>query len=349
MNLEVLDARVCRDVGRWQAVLDELPHDYYHLPDYCLLEADRLGGRPIGVFAESLDARLFWPLIVRPVIVRGEIVPGVWDGVSPYGYGSPLVWGNAEACRRLVREAVAALGEEGVCCAFVRFHPLLAAAVEVFGQEHRTRMLGYTVVIPVAAGEQATWSGMRSSTRWRINRAARLGYYVVEDVRWERLDEFIEIYYETMERVGARRDYYFSREYFERLREIEGAHLFLVRRGDEVAGGSIILERCGIAQYHLSGTSARHLRQAPMSLLLGEVRKWAITRGLESFHLGGGVGGREDKLFEFKAGFSKEVRPFFVGEVIVNRALFEECVARWQEANGRPAGSDFFPPYRIGA
>ena len=45
MRLEILTS----DDPRWQAFLERVPHDFYHLPSYTRLAAAHDGGRPEAV------------------------------------------------------------------------------------------------------------------------------------------------------------------------------------------------------------------------------------------------------------------------------------------------------------
>ena len=64
----------------------------------------------------------------------------------------------------------------------------------------------------------------------------------------------------------------------------------------------LFFERQGIVQYHLSGSRRPALRRQPTKLMMDDMVAWAQARGNRVLHLGGGVGGREDSLFHFKAG-----------------------------------------------
>ena len=69
---------------------------------------------------------------------------------------------------------------------------------------------------------------------------------------------------------------------------------------------------------------------------------WAGGLGARWMHLGGGVGGAEDSLFRFKAGFSPRRHRFETWRWIVDPHAYER---RCRHAN---VGADesFFPAYR---
>jgi hypothetical protein len=78
------------------------------------------------------------------------------------------------------------------------------------------------------------------------------------------------------------------------------------------------------------------------------LRRWAKSRGNRVFHLGGGVGGSEDSLFRFKAGFSQQRHPFHTWRMVADETVYRRLVKRWESRHGAEAdGLDgFFPAYR---
>jgi hypothetical protein len=64
------------------------------------------------------------------------------------------------------------------------------------------------------------------------------------------------------------------------------------------------------------------------------------------FHLGGGKGGRNDSLFEDKAGFSPNRHPFHTWRLVTDREAYRRLVAE-RRPDADPADmTGTFPPYR---
>jgi lipid II:glycine glycyltransferase (peptidoglycan interpeptide bridge formation enzyme) len=99
----------------------------------------------------------------------------------------------------------------------------------------------------------------------------------------------------------------------------------------------------GIVQFHLSGTRTEYLRLRPSKLFLDEMRVEATNEGFPYFNLGGGLGSKEDTLFEFKASFSKDFRAFDVFKFIVNQEVYDELS---QSSSKENTNIDYFPAYR---
>lgn len=149
-----------------------------------------------------------------------------------------------------------------------------------------------------------------------------------------------------MTRVGAADAYAFTDDYFDHLRMQlrERYSLFCVADSARIICAALISRCGGIVQYHLGGTADEALRLAPMKLLFDEVRHWAWSSGATWFHLGGGLGAREDSLFSFKAGFSWSRGIFRVWKKIIDQRSYDWLVAT--AAGLAPATQDYFPEYR---
>jgi lipid II:glycine glycyltransferase (peptidoglycan interpeptide bridge formation enzyme) len=192
---------------------------------------------------------------------------------------------------------------------------------------------------------------MRAGFRHDVRRLERNGYRVVIDP-WERLDEFVAVYEQTMLRHAASSYYFFPAKYYQELRDQLGEHvhlaLVLAPGGEELACGSLIFEEGGILEYHLSGSDQRFLQDGPTKLLLQYLRDWGKARGNRWFNLGGGVGAQADSLFNFKKGFSRLRSSYTSFRMIVDPAAYGE-LACWKHGSTERKLLErrrYFPGYR---
>lgn len=322
---------------RWQDML-ALRHDVYHLPGYGRLESMRLGGEVFGAYVEQPGVRLLLPLIRRPV-PHGD----AFDVVSPYGYPSPLAQFTDVA---LLHQALAAvvhtLRDRGFVSLFVRLHPILELPAAAFAGLGDLVDHGQTVSIDLRGSDDEQWRAMRSRYRSFLNRSARLGHRAYMDDSGEHLDRFVDMYLATMRRQNAAAEYFFSRDYLTGLwHDLRGhMHLGVVEIDGVVVSAGLFAECDGIVQYHLSGTDERALAASPLKILIDHTRQWATSRGAEYLHLGGGLGGAQDSLMQFKAGFSGQRHTFTTWRVVLD----EQRYTALSDADSDPAG--FFPAYR---
>jgi hypothetical protein len=88
-------------------------------------------------------------------------------------------------------------------------------------------------------------------------------------------------------------------------------------------------------------------------LLFETVRHWAHQNAAHTFNLGGGVGGKSDSLFQFKAHFSRQRYEFVTWRWIVAAKAYRDMSLQkqlWNSERGLKASSaSFFPAYRCPA
>ena len=357
-----MDVLLISQRDAWQAVLREAGgYDTYHLPEYhAVAEAAGEGAAHLFVYRES-GYTIALPLLLRSldgVAGISENCTGLLDATSVYGYGGPI--GSQDPLppgfiRGFQSALSAQLRERRVITVFSRLHPLLPHQAALVGLGE-CPVLWRTVSIDLTLPLEAQRAGYRKNHREGVSKLIRKGLTCVHDSDWRHFDVFQEIYAETMRHVEASPSYYFSAEYFTRLRDTLGAHvhLFAVLHENRPVCAALMFESQGILQYHLSGTSLSARKLAPMKLLLDGVREWGTRRGLRVFHLGGGMTARpDDPLFHFKLGFSDRTHDFAIWRWIIEPDVYRtlcEARAAWNSKHGLCATSaDFFPQYRCPA
>jgi lipid II:glycine glycyltransferase (peptidoglycan interpeptide bridge formation enzyme) len=139
--------------------------------------------------------------------------------------------------------------------------------------------------------------------------------------------------------------YFFSNDYFYRFMEELPSSLFLAYYEDNAICGSIFTTCNGIVQPHLSATRNEYLRWSPIKLLWDCIRIDAIEKKERWLHLGGGVSGMDDTLFQFKAQFSDLRFLFKTWRYIHNEEVYAQLVSgKYPE---HVPLSSFFPLYRF--
>mgnify|MGYP000055982938 CR=1 FL=1 len=341
---------------RWLEMLAGTPHEFYHLPGYAELEAARMGGAARAVWVEDSGRQWLLPLVVRSL--KG--LPGAveesatWhDAVSPYGYPHPLIQANTSEVEPFVRAALAAaqtvLQAEKVLAVFVRCSPLESLA-PAYAECGTVVAHGPCYWLDLSEAPESLHQQLRSRYRSYLNALRREGVEAVWAPFSEGLGTFLDLYYRTMDRVGAARWYYFSRDYFEHLALLLGENLWLceVRWQGQVLASGLFAASGRIVQYLFSGVDERLGQPHATKLMMVEVRDRARAAGYRFFHLGGGVGGAEDALAQFKRGFTRHASPFRSWRWVVEAERYRAQVRAWEQAAGVPAEglTGYFPAYR---
>jgi Acetyltransferase (GNAT) domain len=330
--------------AEWSAALGRCDHDTYHLPEYVVLEAGLTDTEP-AAFWYAEDSRVF----LVPLTLRGIPRCDRRDAISPYGYPAPI--SNAEPAEtefwwRACRAMVDTLRGHGIVTAFIRLHPLLRAPLGVLGDAGTVVRHGETVSVDLRLSAEEMWHQTRSDHRNHINRARRAGVQVLWD-QWHRLDEWVAVYHDNMRRLGAADYYFVPTEHFAALHDALGdrMHLAVAVLDGEVLGGSTLFEYRGYIQGYLASTRRENSHHAD-KLLYDEVRRWTRARGNRIFHVGGGVGGAQDSLFAYKAGFGTGRHPFHTWRVVSDPDAYQVLLRRKGLTPDPGQLSGHFPAYR---
>lgn len=343
---------------QWLKVLDRsFQYDFYHLPSYHALAEERGEGEAhLFVYTEERYI-LAIPLLLRPIGAVPELAgvgQGWWDATSVYGYAGPVA-SHADMPLDVVRRFQTALHEclhqRSVVTAFSRLHPLISQSGLLSGMGV-CRPVSQTVSIDLTSPIDVQRAQYRKNHKHGINKLQRMGLICLHDQNCLHLHEFVDIYYETMQRVNASTQYFFERTYFDQLMAAlePQMHLFVCRLKDKIICGGLFSICNGIVQYHLGGTLNEYYDLAPTKLLFDTVRLWANERNAHVFHLGGGVDAQQDALFHFKAGFSDRVHTFEIWNWVTLSDIYRELCNQKEIWNRRhelkSVSSAYFPAYR---
>jgi Acetyltransferase (GNAT) domain len=347
----------------WQECLQDLPHDFYHLPGYLELEANRSTAKPEAIVIRDGSAMFFLPYLVREcpesIATTEWGKEKIYDAISPYGYPGMLVTPAGQnpefisKCLRLIQEN---WQDRRICSAFLRLHPLLNNYIDPDLSSSKNLVIceqGDVVVIDLAVDRSEIWRQIRSSHRTKINRLKRNGFEADIDTVDRYLAVFMEIYRETMDRVNATSGYYFTEDYFRGLAAALGSRLSIsvVKHNEQIVAASLITEVSGIVQYHLGGTRTEFLSQSPATMMFERTIDWAKDRHNRYLNLGGGLGGSRDSLFHFKSGFSDLTAKFITVKIIAADRVYDRLTELRAKEIGLPIeaieNTSFFPAYRL--
>jgi hypothetical protein len=330
--------------SRWEALVDEVPHDVYHLPQYLEVTAKYEDGEPAAFLAREGSCFCLIPLLIRR-LPEALTAPSDWrDAKSPYGYAAPLFRGDASWIDKALDTFTRESQNRNIVSAFLCMHPLLTVPPNLASHGEVVKH-GETVYVDLSPTEEALWSQTRERFRSYIGKLQRSGFQARFD-DWSAYSEFVSIYGQTMARLHADPFYCFPVQYFHDLRAALGPRLHfcaVVNSRGELASGALLTETQGIVQYHLSGTADRFFTNSPSKMMLHEIRLWAKRQGHKVLHLGGGLGARADSLFHFKTGFSPLRSDFMAYHLVCDENKYA-FLCRQTESD--VLDDEYFPQYR---
>ena len=336
-------------VEQWDELVARLGGDDVYLrhgwhASAALLEVE--GTVPVLLHVQLDAGEVALPLLVRPLPGDAE----GFDATSCYGYGGPVATGVVD-----LDEFGAALDAwsraNGIVATFLRFQPALRnhrwcpATAELIE-------LGATVAWELEPGRDLM-AAMHSHHRRAVRKAERSGVTTRVVVAPESLDGFRAMYDHTMRRQQAADFYFFGDDYWDALLQDAGGELVLVEglladpedesgAAPEPVAALLCIARDGWLHYHLgaSADAARNVGASNACFLAAA--RWAQSRELRGFHLGGGVGGGTDSpLFTFKHRYDPSSEPlaFHIAKLVHDPERFEQLA-------GTRSTDGFFPPWR---
>ncbi|MFH6604950.1 peptidoglycan bridge formation glycyltransferase FemA/FemB family protein [Maribacter algicola] len=330
---------IIQEEKTWKTTLKRFDsYDFYHTYDYHVI-SKKDDEKPILVLFENNGQVLAIPFLMRSI-------PGTefFDLTSVYGYAGP-VCDNIKNNHDFALAFNRFLKEKNIVSIFSRLHPFIKGQEDVLKGLGQTPTIGKVVNIDLTSDLAQQRTQYSKSTKNRTNKCRKL-CTIRKAKTDEDIDTFIDIYYENMDRLSASKDYYFSRNYFfdfMKCDDFETEILMVFHNEDDVAiAASMFVKTNSYVQFHLSGSRTSYLHLAPANVFLDEMRVLATNDGYDYFNLGGGLGGREDSLFDFKSSFSNDYRDFKVWKYIVNNEVYNEL-------SKNKIGVDnesFFPLYR---
>ncbi|WP_276390853.1 GNAT family N-acetyltransferase [Eudoraea chungangensis] len=333
----------------WCSVIESIKDaDFYHTYDYHHI-AKNDNEKPYLIKFEENGHIIALPLLVRNI-------PGTpyKDATSVYGYPGPITNGLSSTFdnREFEIQLKGLFQLNKIVSVFSRLNAFVPYQELVLNNLGDIRVHGKIVNIDLTSDIDYQKSHYQKRLRTYINKYRR-ECSIRKATSQQDVKLFIEMYYENMCRVNANKNYYFPEEYFFSL---IGSNSFKTdillatdTKSGEVMGGAMFIKKNRIVQYHLAGTKNKYQSSNPLKLLLDEMRIIGSKEGYSHYNLGGGVGNKEDNLFQFKSSFSHEFRPFKLWRYITNQKVYDELVQLKKQGmcqNFVKDCGDYFPCYR---
>lgn len=320
-------------------------YDVYYLSGYVKAFQIHGDGEPQLFYYDEKGLRGIYVYMKRKTAIEG-----VFDSITPYGYGGFLLEGDTseENVKALWTAYVDRMKEENIVDNFVRYHPVLANAVPMKTCSDVID-LGKTVAMDLTS-EEVIWKNIHSKNRNMIRKAEKNGIVIKHGQGLELFDDFIKIYNATMDKDNAEAYYYFKPEFYKSIHEDlkDNYEMFWAEYEGKIIAMSVMIFANGRLNYHLSGSDLQYRNLAPSNLLLYKAAIWGMEKGMKTFHLGGGVGSGEDNLYKFKIAFNRfSDCQFSIAKHIFDQSKYDELV---EERASRDTNFDrenkFFPLYR---
>lgn len=331
----------------WDEIVRSFPdYDVFYLSGYSkafMREAPK-NGMPILLLYEDGEDRAINVVLKRDVALDEKLKGKVEEGryfnlIAPYGYGG--FYGNVLDWSKLNQAYTAYCMENHYVCEFVRFELFTDYHAHYDGEvETRTHNVVRSLSMPL----DEMWMDFKQKVRKNVKKANSFNLSCIFENSGEYLEDFLRIYYSTMNRTDAEDEYYFSKRFYEDLNEMKDNVMYFhaVYEGKIVSTELVIYgaENC---YSYLGGTDREYFDVRPNDYLKYEIIKWAKEKGLRNFVLGGGYGA-DDGIFQYKLALAPHgEHEFYIGRKIFDRDAYEALVNLRETES---LNSRFFPLYR---
>jgi hypothetical protein len=346
------------DKSKWCSIVEEfLSKDVYFFHEYCSLYKKLENGEPLlFLYKDKTGTTICYPFLKRninslPFISAKPLDKDYYDIISPYGYGGPLYDSvDADTIIRFREAFNEYCNKENIISEFVRFHPILENH-KYLSDLMYIKKISQTIYIDLNKNEKEIYMNYHNNHRRNIKKGEKheLEFKILKkEEAFFYIDDFLELYNETMDKLNATSYYYFSREYIEHILNELKEHSFI---------GAVFFEGVMIAaalcmycgknlHYHLGCSKKEFLHLGTNAFQFHNIAIWGMKIGFNSFHLGGGYAGSES-LFTFKKRFNPDgIIDYYIGNKIHNSFVYNLLIEEWESYYSQILDSNYFPAYR---
>jgi hypothetical protein len=316
----------------WAELFERLPdcrRDVFYSPAFAAVCQDTLN-RDDEVCCAALtgDAEvILYPFVRRNIgrLTGLSELAGLCDIISLYGRGGIVMHPAAASHIESFHASMAQYcRESAVICGFDRFHPVIGNDAWA-APATRVMDVGGFVVVDMRPDMSVIENSFKPSVRKDLRKAERNGITCFAEPDCSHLQDFLDIYYQTMTRNGASEYYYFADDYFAALQNLLAGqfHFFYAMAGSDIVSCELVLHHGKFCHSFLGGTRREALPLCANPMLKRAIIGFLKDRGCEHFLLGGGTRA-DDGIFNFKKAYAPQgVLPSRIGGTIWDRQSYD--------------------------
>lgn len=352
----VLSIITFNETEKWNTIVKTFKdYDIYYLSDYLKAFKIHGDGEPVLFYYKDENISAINAVMKRDVAVDNRFIEKIsrntfYDIATPYGYGGFLIEGNIkeDSLQALNNEYSSLCNKEGIISEIVRFHPVLKNSEDVRGM-YKISNLGKTITLSLSSLDEI-WNNLNTNKKRWIKKAIKSEVEIYWGRSPELFSEFRGMYNKTMEKNNAKNYYNFNQDFYKSVLNDMPYNALIFYALFEEKKIAMVLATYGNGQihHHLSASDLEFQHLGPTNLLMYEVACWGSINGFKTFHLGGGVGSKEDSLYEFKQGFNKNSdTTFSIGKKVFDEDKYEYLMEIRKGEYDFDESAVFFPRYRI--
>ncbi len=318
--------------------------DIYYQKDYISLYLKK--NESIFEFKFNEGDNFFYNIAIkRPITQIGNVSveDGYFDLETVYGYGG--YYTNSQD-KVFIQRALAVYNEkctkEKIVAEFIRFHPFNNFPIDNSDFLKFCIRDREVVYVDLNLTKDERWSTYSKKTRNLLRHCEKQLSFDKDG----NLDNFSDLYDQTMQKNNAEDFYYFGDDYYQSITEKALASLFSVSADGHTVSSGFFMFSGIFAHYHLSANDSEMRHYNANYYLLDQLFEEAKRSGKSFFLLGGGTTSCEaDTLLKFKKKFSKLTKEFYIGGNIYNAEVYDRYNEIWD--NQAQILSPYFLKYRL--
>ncbi|HHN63805.1 MAG TPA: hypothetical protein ENK09_00385 [Nitrospirae bacterium] len=317
----------------WKGETSDLPVMAVHSWNYCKAMSNSVEGEILLAVIKTDNGKICCPVQIR---VKED---GFKDIVTPYGFGGILYTTKKSFFNEAFDEWTVFWRKEGAVTAYIMQHPLLRLDEGIQGPlvdvQSRTVYL-----IDLSLPLKQIWNNMSSTHRYEIRRLKKEDKLILITEKKEIVDDFIALYYQTLNRVKASRIYYFSENTLRELIFWDKSIVIGVKKENIIVAISMFIfsDRC--AEYFLSASTEAGRRYS--RLLIWNAIEIFKELSIPYINLGGGVK-ENDNLELFKKRFGGIEFKIQILKQIFDKERYEYLLNKY----AKDICTKYFPPYWV--
>ncbi len=344
----ILSASVPEEYSKWLKLYNSwVNRDPFAHPLYCSLFVNDSTEAKCAVLSSDYG-KVLYPFLLRNISSEEyaiNIVPELYDLMSPYGYGGAYIISVTDKVK--LYELFTGKFEEWatnerVVSEVIKFHLFDEDILAYSGQKDNTMD---NIVVDLLQDADVIWTQFDYKVRKNVNKAKRSGLTFLTDTSGKYLDSFLNIYYSTLDRRSAKENYYFNTDFFRKI--IDKMHdyfvFFHVLKEDKIISSELCLTSNRYIYSYLGGTSADYFDLRPNDFLKHHIILWGKENNKTKFVIGGG-NQKDDTLFKYKKSFAPNgVYKFYVGTRIYDPNLYKLLIESKHEVLLKNHGIEWTP------
>ena len=270
-----------KDATKWSEILDSVDYyDFYHTYDYHHISKSE-GEEPLLLVYTEGQIQIAVPLLIRKIAGSDR-----YDATSVYGYPGPVsrnltVGFDNGDFRNELREY---LISGKIVSVFSRLNPFVPNQPDILNGMGDINIAGQVAYIDMTKDATGQRQGYNRRLKTHL-KGIKKNAFVRKAGDKEDIHDFVSIYRESKDRVGARNAYYFSQENFDGLiasDSIDTTVLLAICNGTgRTMAGSLFMVCGNIIQYHLGGTGTAFMDRMPSKVLIDDMRERHKTPGYD--------------------------------------------------------------------